>query len=79
MVSARLPSSFEGSKLRFVYVSKTDDYVGSSRAFTAEIGSADSDDTPADGGGSTNFAGGGGNGLAGGSGGSGGSCAGSGC
>ncbi len=75
LVSARVPSSFEGSKLRFVYVSKTDDYVGSSRAFTAKVGTADSDNPPADGGGSTNF-GGGGNGLAGGDGGN---CAGVGC
>ncbi len=40
LVSARLPRSYEGSKLRFVYVSKTDDYIGSSRAFNVRVGEA---------------------------------------
>ena len=78
LVSARVPSSFEGSKLRFVYVSKTDDYVGSSRAFTAKVGkTTDSDDAPASGGSNTNFGGDSGGGLGGG--GDDGSCAGVGC
>ena len=69
---------FEGSKLRFVYVSKTDDYVGSSRAFTAKVGkTTDSDDAPASGGSNTNFGGDSGGGLGGGGGD--GNCAGIGC
>ena len=76
LVSARLPQSYEGSKLRFVYVSKTDDYIGSSRAFTARVAKPASDGSPPNGG-STDFGLGGSGGLGGGN--NGGSCAGVDC
>lgn len=73
LVSARLPRSSEGSRLRFVYVSKTDDYIGSSRAFTARAAKLAGHRQPPDDGGPTNV---GGDGGSGGLGGDDGSCAG---
>lgn len=83
VVSARLSRSFEGRKLRFVYISKTDDYIGSSRAFNVRVAKPASDASAGDGttnvGGSADLGGSGDGGLIGGGNGSGGSCAGPDC
>jgi hypothetical protein len=68
LVTARLSrSAYAGSRMRFVYVSRTADYIDSSRTFTVKA--AKPATPPANGGGDANLGGAGSGGLAGGSGG----------